>query len=195
MRTRRPIRDYYKILGLDESASHEDIRESYRRMAKKYHPDVSKSEDAEFWMRLINEAYDVLSDPRKRAFYDFIYFADYHPYSQASPEYFEVDNFLPMSRMAKFRSIFSNLVINIVGLKGQLDFVLVSLVLFVAALYVLFQQAELAAGLMAVLLIFGAIILMIRIFAELLGRAGIRFEEPWLHRLLIDRNDSQSQNQ
>lgn len=190
MRSRRPIRDYYKILGLEGSASQKDIRASYRRLAMKYHPDVTNAQDSDFWLRLINEAYEVLGDPRKRAFYDFIYFADHKPSAQQAGEHINVTKFLTMSRMAKFRYIFSNFVILIVGLQAYLDLVFVSLAMLVAALYLVFRQAELAAGLMALLLISAAIILSIRILAELFGRVGIRIEEPWLHDFLIKRNNS-----
>lgn len=63
-------RDYYKILGVEKTASADDIRTSYRRLARKYHPDISKEPDAEARMREINEARDVLSDPEKRSAYD-----------------------------------------------------------------------------------------------------------------------------
>ncbi|MCS6786395.1 MAG: DnaJ domain-containing protein [Thiobacillaceae bacterium] len=62
--------DYYKILGVPRDASQEDIRKAFRKLARKYHPDVSKEPDAEERMKQINEAYAVLSDPDKRAAYD-----------------------------------------------------------------------------------------------------------------------------
>lgn len=64
------FRDYYQILGLDRSASAEDIKKAYRKLARKYHPDVSKEGDAGERMAEINEAHTVLSDPEKRAAYD-----------------------------------------------------------------------------------------------------------------------------
>jgi molecular chaperone DnaJ len=63
-------RDYYEILGLQKGASEEDIKKSYRKLAKKYHPDVNKDEDAEAKFKEINEAYDVLGDVEKRQKYD-----------------------------------------------------------------------------------------------------------------------------
>ncbi|MCJ9712559.1 DnaJ domain-containing protein, partial [Bordetella hinzii] len=54
------FKDYYKILGVESSASEDDIRRAYRKLARKYHPDVSKESDAEARMRDVNEAYDVL---------------------------------------------------------------------------------------------------------------------------------------
>lgn len=63
-------RDYYEILGLDKNASSDDIKRSYRKLAKKYHPDINKAPDAEEKFKEINEAYEVLSDVNKKAIYD-----------------------------------------------------------------------------------------------------------------------------
>ena len=63
-------RDYYEILGLQRGASEEDIKKSYRKMAKKYHPDVNKDDDADLKFKEVNEANEVLSDPEKRKLYD-----------------------------------------------------------------------------------------------------------------------------
>ena len=63
-------KDYYKILGVDKKASQQDIKRSYRKMARKYHPDVSKESDAEVRFKEIGEAYEVLKDPEKREAYD-----------------------------------------------------------------------------------------------------------------------------
>jgi curved DNA-binding protein len=63
-------RDYYKILGVARTATAEDIKKSYRRLARKYHPDVSKEKDAEEKFKELQEAYEVLKDPEKRAAYD-----------------------------------------------------------------------------------------------------------------------------
>lgn len=64
------FRDYYDSLGVAKAASADEIKKAYRRLARKYHPDVSKEADAERRMREVNEAYAVLSDPEKRAAYD-----------------------------------------------------------------------------------------------------------------------------
>lgn len=64
--------DYYQILGVARGASAEDIKRSYRKQARKYHPDVSKEPDAEAKFKQLNEAYEVLKDPEKRAAYDAI---------------------------------------------------------------------------------------------------------------------------
>ena len=64
------FKDYYKTLGLERTASEEDVRKAYRKLARKYHPDVSKEPDAQDRMRDLNEANDVLRDKEKRATYD-----------------------------------------------------------------------------------------------------------------------------
>ncbi|WP_419419688.1 DnaJ C-terminal domain-containing protein [Legionella sp. D16C41] len=63
-------KDYYKIMGLDKNVSQEDIKRAYRKLARKYHPDVSKEPDAESKFKELGEAYEVLKDPEKRAKYD-----------------------------------------------------------------------------------------------------------------------------
>ena len=63
-------KDYYEILGINKDASDDEIKKSYRKLAKKYHPDVNKEKDAEAKFKEVNEAYSVLSDPQKRATYD-----------------------------------------------------------------------------------------------------------------------------
>jgi len=63
-------KDYYATMGLERSASTEDIKRAYRRLARKYHPDVSKEKGAEERFKELGEAYEVLRDPEKRAAYD-----------------------------------------------------------------------------------------------------------------------------
>src|SRR5512146_651186 len=64
-------KDYYDILGVKKSASSEDIRKAFRKLARKYHPDVNPGDKAaEEKFKAISEANDVLSDPKKRKIYD-----------------------------------------------------------------------------------------------------------------------------
>ena len=63
-------KDYYATLGVARDASADDIKKAFRKLARKYHPDVSKEADAEHRMKEVNEAYAVLSDAEKRAAYD-----------------------------------------------------------------------------------------------------------------------------
>lgn len=63
-------KDYYKILGIERAASDDDIKKAYRRLARKFHPDVSKEKNAEERFKEIGEAYEVLKDTEKRAAYD-----------------------------------------------------------------------------------------------------------------------------
>jgi curved DNA-binding protein CbpA len=65
-----PKRDYYEVLGLDRSASDEQIKRAFRKLAFHYHPDLNKSPDAEQRFKEINEAYEVLIDHVRRARYD-----------------------------------------------------------------------------------------------------------------------------
>jgi curved DNA-binding protein len=64
------FKDYYQILGVNKTASADDIKKSYRKLARKYHPDISKEPDAAKRMAEVNEANTVLSDPEKRKVYD-----------------------------------------------------------------------------------------------------------------------------
>ena len=62
--------DYYKTLGVEKNAAQDEIQRAYRKLARKYHPDINKSSDAEDNFKKINEAYEVLGDPEKRKKYD-----------------------------------------------------------------------------------------------------------------------------
>ncbi len=64
------FKDYYQTLGVSNTANEDELKKAYRKMARKYHPDVSKEKDAEARMKDVNEANAVLSDPEKRAAYD-----------------------------------------------------------------------------------------------------------------------------
>ncbi|QKT03143.1 DnaJ domain-containing protein [Ectothiorhodospiraceae bacterium 2226] len=64
------FKDYYQVLGVPREATQEDIKRAYRKLARKYHPDVSKEANAEARFKELGEAYEVLRDPEKRAAYD-----------------------------------------------------------------------------------------------------------------------------
>ena len=64
------FKDYYATLGVEPGAGDAEIKTAYRRLARKYHPDVSKEAGAEEKFKGINEAYEALRDPEKRAAYD-----------------------------------------------------------------------------------------------------------------------------
>jgi curved DNA-binding protein len=64
------FKDYYKILGVPKNASQDQIKKEYRKLARKYHPDISKDPEAEHRFKEVAEAYEVLKDPEKRKAYD-----------------------------------------------------------------------------------------------------------------------------
>ncbi|WP_100406742.1 molecular chaperone DnaJ [Bacillus solitudinis] len=63
-------RDYYEVLGVDKNASVDEVKKAYRKLARKYHPDVNKAADAEDKFKEVKDAYDTLSDPQKKSRYD-----------------------------------------------------------------------------------------------------------------------------
>ena len=64
------FKDYYKMLGVERTASDDEIKKAFRRLARKHHPDISKASDAQARMQDLNEAHEVLRDKEKRAAYD-----------------------------------------------------------------------------------------------------------------------------
>lgn len=79
------FKDYYKIMGVSTDASQEEIKRAYRKLARKYHPDVSKEKDAEERFKEVNEAYEVLKDPEKRAAYDKLRSGGWRPGEDFTP--------------------------------------------------------------------------------------------------------------
>ena len=79
------FKDYYKALGVEPSASEAEIKTAYRRLARKYHPDVSKEAGAEERFKAVNEAYEVLKDKDKRAQYDQLKASGYRPGEEFRP--------------------------------------------------------------------------------------------------------------
>src|SRR2546425_1262968 len=78
------FKDYYRILGVDRHADDKTLKSAYRRLARKHHPDVAKTKDAGERFKEINEAYEVLSDPKKRQRYDTLG-SDWQRYAQPGP--------------------------------------------------------------------------------------------------------------
>lgn len=75
-------KDYYKIMGVNQDASEKDIKMAYRKLARKYHPDISKEPNAEERFKEMGEAYEVLKDPKKRAEYDqYLKYKEFNPKS------------------------------------------------------------------------------------------------------------------
>ncbi len=107
-----PNTDYYKVLGVGRDAKTDDIKKAYRRLARRFHPDVNPgNKEAEEKFKELSEAFDVLSDPKKREVYDrFGYYSEQIP-SGASGANFEFDfsNF----GASNFRDIFSDIFSNI----------------------------------------------------------------------------------
>ena len=79
------FKDYYGVLGVEPSAGDAEIKTAYRRLARKYHPDVSKEAGAEDKFKAVNEAYEALRDPEKRKAYDQLRAGGYRPGDQVQP--------------------------------------------------------------------------------------------------------------
>ena len=79
------FKDYYETLGVEPGAGEAEIKTAYRRLARKYHPDVSKEAGAEEKFKAVNEAYEALRDPQKRAAYDQLRARGYRPGDEVLP--------------------------------------------------------------------------------------------------------------
>jgi len=79
------FKDYYEILGVKSDASDAEIKSAYRKLARKYHPDVSKEAGAEDKIKSVNEAYEALKDPAKRRAYDQLKASGYRPGDEFHP--------------------------------------------------------------------------------------------------------------
>jgi molecular chaperone DnaJ len=99
--------DYYKVLGVTRDAKPEDIKKAYRRLARRYHPDVNPGDnDSEDRFKQISEAFEILSDPRKREVYDrYGYYSENVAASAGQSSIFDFANF----GAANFKEIFSEL--------------------------------------------------------------------------------------
>jgi curved DNA-binding protein len=80
------FKDYYEILGVEPSSGEAEIKSAYRRLARKFHPDVSKETGAEEKFKAVNEAYEALRDPQKRAAYDQLRSRGYRPGDEVQPQ-------------------------------------------------------------------------------------------------------------
>src|SRR5579859_416721 len=82
----QPKHDYYETLSVPRNASADDIRKSYRKLARKYHPDLNPGDkSAEDRFKNVQEAYDILSEPKKRQMYDQVGFYSENGYPGAGP--------------------------------------------------------------------------------------------------------------
>lgn len=74
------MEDYYNILDIESHSNEETIRKAYRKLARKYHPDHNRDIDTTEYMQKINNAYGVLSDPKKRLKYDYMWYKNIAPF-------------------------------------------------------------------------------------------------------------------
>lgn len=121
------FKDYYQTLGVARDAAADDIKKAFRKLARKYHPDVSKEPNAEARMKEVNEAFTVLSDPEKRAAYDQLgqrYHAgqDFHPPPDWDAGFEFTGRGFPGADAAGFSDFFSELFGSRMGGGGRTHF-------------------------------------------------------------------------
>lgn len=107
-------KDYYKVLSVEKTATAGEIKKAYRKLARKYHPDISKEADAETIMKEVNEANAVLSDKEKRAAYDqlgsrYKSGQDFNPPPDWNAGFEYSGNGMPGDNSADFSDFFANL--------------------------------------------------------------------------------------
>lgn len=104
-------RDYYEVLGVSKNASDDEIKRAYRKLAKKYHPDLNKEPGAADKFKEVNEANEVLSDPQKRKAYDQFGFAGVDPNAQAGGGFGGFGDFSGFSSggFSDFSDVFSDM--------------------------------------------------------------------------------------
>lgn len=111
----KDTRDYYEILGVSKSASQDELKKAYRKLAAKYHPDRNKSPDAEDKFKAASEAYETLSDAQKRKMYDSYGKDGYQQYQQSGGasaqqyQQYQGQDFSSVFEMGDFSDIFGNL--------------------------------------------------------------------------------------
>jgi hypothetical protein len=206
MATKQSLRDYYRILGVDHFASQEEIRSAYIRLAKQFHPDLHQSADGERWMKLINEAYEVLGDKRKRVLYDYVFFAINESVMQASQTYRSGAS-TGTTNVGGVGNMFARFILWTIDYQDIVNAIAVALLFCAISSYLAFSQVDMAAALFALLIVVGFIGLMLRVVAEFFARSGIRREEPWFDKaftavnylggfkqdLLIEKNASKTE--
>ncbi len=142
-------KDYYEVLGVSRNADANEIKKKFRQLAKVYHPDISKEDNAEEKFKEIQEAYEVLSDPDKRQNYDTIGHDRYKASSSTNTNYQGYESYAYYSGAGsnfrsfnvgewfKKKSLLEKIIYIIIGI--ILGFFIVILGLFALLLYVIYK--------------------------------------------------------